>query len=166
MFQIKIEHNLDELIADIRILEQKLADLSEFWQTFALPSLIAEVDQVFATEGYGVWDELNPIYEARKAIAYPGQPIMRLKDTLYESYTVENAPYSVQEIEPHSLMYGTDVPYAYFHEYGITPPENWGELPQRSVIGEMSPAIEDDLFHGLENYIDQLILDFDQGVIV
>lgn len=164
MFQIKIEHNLDEIIADLEKLEQKLRDLSTFWRTFALPVLLEEADAVFDNQGYGNWPGLSPYWAAEKPLIWgPGRPLMRASDHLYDSLTQVNALGSVQEVQPDSLTYGTDVPYAYFHEFGITPPQNWGRLPKRAVLENFSPQVDVNLESQLENYIGDLIKTFETG---
>lgn len=161
MFTIKIESNLDELIADLKKLEQKFADLSEFWETFTLPTLLQEAEEVFHQEP---WPPLNPFYEQIKSQTHPGQPILRRDDTLYHSYTLENAPYSIQEIQPDSLLYGSAVSYASEHEFGATPPaDGWGDLPARPVIGNFPPDLDDRIATDLENYVSDLIKTFENS---
>ena len=163
MFKIEIEHNLDSLIADLKKLEQKFADLSEFWQTFALPTLLQEAEEVFAQEP---WPPLNPVYERIKSYTHPGQPILQRSGDLFRSLVSYNAPYAVREVEPESLTYGTDVPYAFYHEFGITPPTNWGALPQRAVIGHFGVFrgdLDDNIATDLENYVGDLFKTFENS---
>ena len=165
MYKIEIEHNLDELVADLEKFIQKLQNLSDFWRNYTLPSLFSAVDDIFWDEP---WVPLNPIYEAQKS-AISGGGILELTGRLRTSLTSMGAPESVQDIRADSLVYGTDVPYAFYHEFGITPPTNWGSLPQRSVLGPLLDAgygggpYEDTAAMELESYIDDLVVIFEKG---
>lgn len=160
MFTLRIEHNIDKIIEDLKELERQLRDLTRFWQSFSLPYLIQEVEGIFDSEP---WAPLSYPYVLEKAQSFPGQGILRRTDTLYDSFTQENAPYSVQDARPDRFTYGTDVPYGFFHEFGITPPENWGDLPKRSVFENLPGDLDNEIGERLESYIDALVGEFDLG---
>lgn len=160
MFTIRITHNLDKLVDDLKAMEAELRSFIRFWRGYVLPYLLQEVDEVFDDQP---WDPLHPWYAWQKAQDFPGQPILRRTDLLYHSLTQLNAPGSVQEFHDDVLVFGTDVPYAYYHEFGITPPNNWGPLPKRSVFENFDPNYEDQLQGRLETYLDDLVDVFEHG---
>jgi len=164
MFTLRIEHNLDEVIEDLKKLEQQIRDLTKFWQLYVLPHLFMEVENIFENVGPASWTPLSPEYAAEKsAIFGPGNwKMLRYTDWLFESYTVRGAAGSVQDADEDSLVYGTDVPYSHYHEFGGFPPENWGPIPARPVLGLLPDSLEDSLGERLESYLDNMILEFEK----
>jgi len=149
MFDIEINANdLDEVVSDLDELARAISDLTEFWQDYVHPYLVDEVDLLFADEP---WVPLNPKYAEQKARDFPGKTILRRTDRLYDSYIhgIEGLDLASSD----SFIYGSEVPYAFNHEFGITPADGWGKLPQRAIIEtlledreELESDIEEDLF--------------------
>jgi len=155
MFDLEVDHDLDELESDIEQLAKSISDLTEYWQEYVHPYLVDEVDLIFSDEP---WVPLNPIYEEEKAREYPGKTILRRTDRLYESYLYGHVfgTGGVAEASEDNFEYGTDVPYAYYHEFGITPADGWGNLPKRAVIDtllENREDIEDTLEYDFFRYL-------------
>ena len=162
MFTLRIEHNIDKIVEDIKALEEKLQNLRDFWNLYSLPYLLDEVEEVFENEGPG-WAPLSYPYVVEKAIDFPGQPKLRMTDLLFYSLTQLGAPYSVQQANPDRFIFGSDVPYAHWQEFGGFPPENWGPIPARPVIGNLPGDLDDRIGERLELYLDDLVENFDQG---
>jgi phage gpG-like protein len=74
------------------------------------------------------WSPLSPRYAAWKQRHYPGKPILQLTGALFNSLT--RRPFGVEEITAHTMVIGTDVPYAKYHQVGGPP-----YLPARPIIG-------------------------------
>src|ERR1044071_2957825 len=71
-------------------IEQHISDFRNIWP--APTRIIYGVfGKAFDTEGAstaaGKWKELSPAYAKRKAIKFPGQPILRATTSLFESMT-------------------------------------------------------------------------------
>lgn len=62
------------------------------------------------------WAALRPAYAARKAITHPGKPILERDGDLRRSLTVR--PFSIDEVDRHVAVFGTDIPYARYHMDG------------------------------------------------
>ena len=114
-------------------IQDRFTDLRKFWADYVVPYTHDEIDEIFDTQGHGQWDDLNPIYAARKAITHPGQPILRRDDTYYKAATTSTHADSVTDIDPLALVLGVSTPHARFHEEGRG-------VPQRAVY-ELIPTL-------------------------
>jgi phage gpG-like protein len=84
-------------------------------------------DSQGATGASGKWAPLSRAYKKFKDVAYPGQPILRRDDTLYESLTSPDGLDSIYRAEPLMLTIGTKAPHARAHQHGL-------KVPKRSPI--------------------------------
>lgn len=105
---------------DRRVLKiaDRLGDLRPFWNRFA-DALANYNKRVFNSEGkFGGagWAPLSPDYGAWKAVNYPGKTILRRTDTLYDSLT--KRPFGIENLTGSVARFGTDVPYAGYHQTG------------------------------------------------
>ena len=66
MIQIEIE-DFGKAIAFVNELKKRFRDLRPFWRRILTPLVIAEIEEIFQTEGRGRWASLNPDYEEKKA---------------------------------------------------------------------------------------------------
>lgn len=134
------------------------ADMRPAWEALADRFAFVERRQ-FATEGAyasGGWAPLSPAYAAWKARHYPGQPILRRTDDLFESLTVR--PFDehggIEVIEPSHMMLGSAVRYGRFHQHGtrrmprrrpveLTEAERreWVRIVQRYLVTGVAPTI-------------------------
>lgn len=82
----------------------------------------------FESEGkigaHGAWAPLTPAYAEAKYKKWGNQPILIASGRLYQSLF-----YAEGQLQPLSMTFGTDVPYALFHQTGY-----------RSRSGRMVPA--------------------------
>lgn len=76
--------------------------------------------------GSGGWPALSPAYAAWKAANYPGKPILRRTDELYNSLT--RRPFGVEVIEPGFMVVGSGTEHGKYHQAG------GGNLPQRRPV--------------------------------
>ena len=81
------------------------------------------------------WKQLSPDYAAWKAKVRPGRPILVFDGHLKESLTGKNA-HSVKKIGKLEAEFGTDLPYAHYHQYG------GGRLPKRKPVQLTDPIRE------------------------
>lgn len=88
-------------------------------------------EKQFSTEGRytgpGRWEPLNFDYARWKSRHFPGKPILQRTGVLYDSLT--KRPFGVEEIDPHFIIMGTDVPYAQYHQEGTD------HMPARPILG-------------------------------
>lgn len=95
----------------------------------SLPIMFDNEEDIFAAEGIPSWPKLSPAYAAWKSGRYPGMPIMRRTDRLYNSLTSRTSD-TVWSTGPRSLRFGTKVPYWPVHQYGSRD----GTLPARPTL--------------------------------
>lgn len=128
---LKIEVSDSGLVNKIRGLGERLRDLRPVWGDVHT-IFIEFMKQHFKTEGAYVgqpWVPLNPRYAAWKARMYPGQPILRLTDRLFESLTEAQDSEHVFNTGPTFAEIGTRNPVAWYHQSGTR-----RGLPKRTVI--------------------------------
>ena len=109
---------------------QFISDFRPIW-----PRVADEIYQInqeqFDSEGgkgaSGRWAALSPAYKKWKEVNYPGQPILRLTNALYESLTDPEAPDAVYQPSRDELVIGTRVEYATAHQRG-------GRMPARPIF--------------------------------
>jgi len=124
--QIHIE-GVQEMVTTLDNLIRRSTDLSNPFQRFQ-KYWFDSIDQVFADGGDPVeWPALSPAYEGWKNAAYPGAPIMRLSDRLYESLTNQTSE-TIWQVGPKHIEFGSRVPYFEYHQYGTS------KMPARPVL--------------------------------
>lgn len=126
---IRVEWQIEPAISALKGLLERLRDLRPVWRSLTVYLRRAALQQ-FASEGGrggAQWAPLTPRYAAQKEKVFPGQPIMRASDRLFQSLTDQTAD-SVVEIEAQEMTFGTEVPYARYHQRGE------GRNPQRKIL--------------------------------
>lgn len=113
----------------LRSIGARGANPSPLWPVLAQRFTAMEREQ-FATQGHGAWPPLAASTIASKP---PGMPIMRRTDRLYESLTGSDGP-AINEQDARFARFGTDVPYARYHQQQGGRGGRRGNLPQRKVI--------------------------------
>lgn len=112
-------------------IDQYISDLRGVW-----PNVVKEfygvIHEQFASEGAhgasGRWAPLSLAYAKFKAVAFPGQTILKASTSLYESLTNPDAPDAIFRMEPMQLTVGTKDPKAMGHQRGKR------NLPARPII--------------------------------
>lgn len=105
-------------------------DLRKAWDEVKEDFIQNEEDQ-FATQGghaSGGWRALSPAYAAWKAKRFPGKPILRRTDRLFQSLTRPLHEDFIFISKPDTMTIGTAVPYAVFHGRGTR------RMPQRRPV--------------------------------
>ena len=116
----------------INNIDARLRDHRRFWTDFVAPFTYGEIDDIFDTGGRGLWADLDPIYAARKAVAYPGKGILRRDDPYFKAATTGSHPNSFFEASPTELVLGVSgLGYPAFHEEGA---ENLSARPVYELI--------------------------------
>lgn len=112
-------------------LDQGISDFRSIWPEVT-GTIYGIFGRAFDTEGAstaaGKWKELSPAYARRKAIEFPGQPILRAENTLFESMTDPEAADAIFIPERDQLTIGSRDPKARPHQLGL------GNLPARPII--------------------------------
>lgn len=108
-----------------------ISDFRSIWPEVAAEFYAIEAEQ-FESQGAagasGKWAPLSPAYKRWKEIHFPGQPILRLENPLFESLTDPDALDAIYRPERDQLTIGTKVPYARAHQRGA------GRMPARPPI--------------------------------
>ena len=121
-------------------LEKRFADVSPFWNDFALGLVQDRVRAEFRTEGHGQWPALDPAYAAEKAREFPGRGILEKRRVYFRAATVVGHPGNVFMATPTEMVYGVDGDY-FILRYGENYPavhELGRGVPQRAVFEEVS----------------------------
>lgn len=96
-------------------IEGAISDFRSLWPAVAGEFYAIEREQ-FDSEGAagasGKWAALSPAYKKWKEANYPGQPIMRLENPLFESLTDPEALDAIFRPGADELVIGTKLPYA------------------------------------------------------
>lgn len=154
MIQVEIE-GLGKAVAFVNELKNRFDDLRPFWRRVLIPLVIAEIEEIFQTEGRGRWAELNPEYEEKKRQERPGKTILRYDDRILNSLETEGAIGNIAQIHNQYMVWGLDAdafrqfgdgePYPRYHEWGIGVPRRaifdrilWGGRFEKNLpsVGE------------------------------
>lgn len=117
-------------------IDQFISDFRPVWPSVATEFYQIEEEQFQSEGGIGLsgkWAPLSPAYKKFKEIHFPGQPILRRDNALYESLTSSDALDSIFIPEKDQLTIGSKAPYARAHQKGL------GRMPARPPIS-MSEA--------------------------
>lgn len=112
-------------------IEQYISDFRSVFPNVAKEFYAIEVQQ-FDSQGArgasGRWAPLSTAYAKFKAVAFPGQTILKATTSLYDSMTNPDAPDAIYRVEPMMLTVGTKDPKAMGHQRGKR------NLPARPII--------------------------------
>lgn len=121
---VQIEPPLEFILRQTGAFQAALLDLEPLWE-LVKPIAASVEEEQFATQGEGAWPALSESTLAEKeAGGWPADPLVRtgsLKDSLTD-------PGLAADTGPRHMVYGTDVPYAIFHQEGTS------RMPQRQVV--------------------------------
>jgi phage gpG-like protein len=118
----------EELAIAFQAMSRAVTDWRPFWPRIA-GVFYESTRQRFASDGFGTWPRLSDGYAKWKTKKYPGEGILSRTGDLRRSLTDRFGPHAVYEDEAQSLLLGTTVPYANFHQYGTS------RMPARPPIG-------------------------------
>ncbi|HEU4796947.1 MAG TPA: phage virion morphogenesis protein [Pyrinomonadaceae bacterium] len=127
--------NFEVLNRAFNRIDQVISDYRPIWPNVA-GEIYAINQEQFDSEGgvgaSGKWAALSPAYKKWKEQHYPGQPILRLTNALFESLTDPEAPDAIYRPSRDELAIGSRVPYALAHQRG-------GRMPQRPIFSFSEP---------------------------
>lgn len=131
---------VNDRVQDFRPTLEKLGD-----ETFAI------VRRRFDAEGPG-WTPLSPAYAAQKAKEFPGKPILRRTDDLYNSF-VKGGRGNINRIAKLEGEFGSEDFKAMLHQEGK------GRLPARPILvitdqdeAKFKQIVVEDLKHDFEGF--------------
>jgi phage gpG-like protein len=123
---VKVSGN-ENILANLTGIVARSKDLRIPFNAFR-PVWINAIQEAWDSGGEPVpWPALSPAYAAWKQSAYPGKPIMRLTDRLYDSLTSQTSD-TIWFVGPKSMQLGTRVPYFIYHQTGTN------KMPARPVL--------------------------------
>ena len=127
---IQVIWQIEETVNALRRIQSRLRDLRPAWRSM-LKYLRRATEATFASQGSRIgsaWAPLSAEYARWKAVEYPGQPILRASDAMFESL-VKRTGDSVIEVERQAMSYGTRDRKAKFHHAGTR------RMPRRRFLG-------------------------------
>ena len=100
-----------------------LSDFRRFFTDYLAPFTYSEIDDIFETEGRGLWADLDPLYAIQKSRAFPGKGILEREGTYREAATGPSHPGSLVEVSQTELVVGVrpsafEANYPAIHEEG------------------------------------------------
>ena len=136
-------------------LERRFSDLTPFWNDFAAELLAEQTREVFATEGHGTWDPLDPAYAAAKAETHPGRGVLQRTGTYLAAATEVAHPGNVFVATPTEMTFGVDAAY-FVSQFGENYPERHElglGVSERVVFGLLVDAeVDTAIAHLLEQW--------------
>jgi hypothetical protein len=135
----EVGHTWDDYVEQMNFIKRRALDLTDPFTAFE-QVYIDQTVQVFASEGLPEpWPALSPAYSQWKEKAYPGMPMMRRTDRLFESVTGQSDE-GFWEVGPRSIRFGTRVPY-------------WTHTEQVRPIGVFLPETRDALMELVRQHL-------------
>jgi phage gpG-like protein len=116
---IRAEWDISAALRGLRALADAVRDLRPLWPS-VLVYLRKATQQTFATQGGRIgesWPELSTGYAKQKARVWPGQPILRASDAMFNSLVSQTGD-SVAEMNRDSFAFGTRDRKAKYHQRG------------------------------------------------
>ena len=98
----------------------------------------------FVYQGPG-WERLAEGTQLRKSREGLDPRILRAKNVLYRSLTSPSAAFQVDRRDAHEFEFGSDVPYAHFHQEGRGVPER--------ILIDLTPAERRQMTKAMQAYI-------------
>lgn len=128
-----------EVLGKLHTAGAKIENMAPAWEQVGT-ELLKDFAQNFQDEGgafgKGAWAQWAPLASStvmeRKRLGYPGEhPILVREGTLMASATERGAAGNVFEVGANSLVVGTTIRYAKYHQFGSRD----GKLPMRRIVG-------------------------------
>lgn len=126
---IQVVWDISKTVAALQAMADRLRGLRPLWRS-VLPYLQRATGQTFASQGGRIgqqWQPLSTGYAKRKARVFPGKPILRATDAMFNSLTSQTGD-SVVEMTGDSLVYGTRDRKAKWHQGGTR------KMPRRKIL--------------------------------
>ena len=141
---INIRANLRSVDLFFKRIDAELEDLRPFWRILIDRVIIAEIREVFNSDGRGRW--------APRVDSLP-HPLLRKSRRMFQSLTDTSHRDNINRQTATSLEFGSDVPYHIIHEEGR------GRVPARPVLGFLAEdsQFENDIEKEINNYFQRRI---------
>ena len=133
-------NNIQQARRGLDRLDARISNFAPFWRSVAIPVIKGKLRDIFLQEGPG-WSPLAA--STLRSRLFPGEPILQQTGALMNS--VVNHP--VLEISRTELTFGTNNPYAQFHEHGTS------RMPARPFL---RPAIEEAMSELRARYVNYI----------
>ena len=122
MFRMQMA-GFEEIQVSLSRFGERIKNFKPFWMEYVAPTLYRDIRRNFETQGsyVGGWRPLSPAYASWKARHYPGKTILRRTDALFRSLQFDGAqpgPEGIFVADETSMVLGTSVPYAKYHQFG------------------------------------------------
>ena len=117
MLKIKV-HGIRRAVTLLKGIEQRVQDLRPLFEIIRRDIIVERIRKLFISNGFGTWKRTKA-----------NHPILRDTYALYHSYTELGAIGNVHRVSPNTLVWGSDLPYAEYHEEGTR------YIDARKVIG-------------------------------
>ena len=131
---------LEDAIRGIGRIRNRLQDFSPFWRSIAVPIIKSRLQEIFMQEGPG-WAPLAQ--STLLSREYPELPILQQTGALMASVI----DHPVLTITKRQLLYGTNNPYADFHEEGTR------KMPARPFLGPARREVMSEIRRAYLNYL-------------
>ena len=129
-------------------IDARIADTAPFWRSVAIPIIKGKLRDIFSQEGPG-WAPLTE--STLRSREFPGLPILEQTGNLKAS-VLDNP---IIQITQDELLYGTNNPYAPFHEHGTR------RMPARPFL---QPAIRELIARIQSEYIQYIAREINRRV--
>ena len=133
-------NNLRQTRRGLDRLDARISNFAPFWRSVAIPVIKGKLRDIFLQEGPG-WSPLAP--STLRSRLFPGEPILQQTGALLNSLV----DHPVLQISRNQLTFGTNNPYAQFHEHGTS------RIPARPFL---RPAIEEAMSEIRSQYVDYI----------
>lgn len=106
--------NLPRINAQFTRIDKGLESLKPMWKDFQ-SQFHAEETNHFAN---APWEPLSRRYAERKLAEHGPKPLLQVTEDLMRSFTESKVKGAIRRIEDLSAEFGSDIPYARFHQLG------------------------------------------------
>lgn len=109
------------VVRSLQRFAEEISDWTNFWSKYFRDAWYRSVENAYKTQGGSTgprWAELSAAYKLWKDKHFPGRPVGIRTGALHDSLTSHNAPGSVYDAGPTSLVIGTTVTYGMFMQLG------------------------------------------------
>jgi phage gpG-like protein len=156
--------------SSVKLAFSSLAQAVTDWRKYIWPGVRRDalrpwLRKQFASQGiqgsHGKWAALSPVYAAWKSKRYPGKPILQASGAMMKDLLSE---INEGETTARSMLYGTRIPYALYHQTGTKTKTGKRKMPARRIFdpemsdapGTMKGLIKMSVARGVTNYARRL----------
>lgn len=108
--------NLHQVFGVFGRIERGLESLKPMWENFQ-SQFHAEETNHFAN---APWEPLSRAYAERKQAEHGNKPLLQVTEDLMKSFTEAKVKGAVRRMDDLSAEFGSDIPYARFHQLGTS----------------------------------------------